>query len=188
MSKVNFKALLPGARIDHLCFIVRDLETAMRNYASCFGIRTWYRVKMDKYEMTYRGRPTEVWWDIVMGYSKDVELELISILRADGPTVYDEILGPGGEGFHHVCVSVGNLEEILPAVKRAGMDVIQRGVTHLSGGSVGRYAYIDARKLCGCVLELLEVRLYGIRLPNAEWLLRLGTIIGGVDKAAECRQ
>lgn len=169
------------SEIEHVCFVVRDMKKAARTYSSLLDVRRWYRARMERYEVFYRGNPLQIDWDIVMGYSGDFKIELIEVLRSSGPTVYSEVFGPDGEGFHHLCISVGSLDKTLPVLKQSGIEVMQHGVTHLAGGSVGRYAYVDMRGRGGCILELLEVRLHGIRLKNSRWLLRLGEMIGAVD-------
>lgn len=178
-SDVNIFRL--QAELQHVCFIVRDMSDAMKQYSTLFNVSRWYRVKMNHYEIYYRDKPIKIEWDIVMGYSGRLQIELISIIHSDGPNIYSDILGKDGEGFHHLCASVNNLDKLLPLIRQAGIEVIQHGVTYLSGGSLGRYAYIDIRKLCGCILELLETRLYGIKVINSEWMLRLGTVVGSVE-------
>jgi hypothetical protein len=143
---------------------------------------------MKRYEIFYRGNPVRIEWDIVMGYSGGVQVELINVLHSSGPNIYSEVLGTDGEGFHHICASVDNLDKTLSGMRVEGIKIVQHGVTHLAGGSIGQYAYVDTRGICGCVLELLEVRLHGIRVKNAQWLLRLGEVIGSVEgiSAGDC--
>ena len=70
--------------IDQIGFVVDDLSSSMTTLGGALGVRAWYRSKMSSFELHYRDRPTTIDWDIVVGYSGRVQVELI-LVREAGP-------------------------------------------------------------------------------------------------------
>jgi hypothetical protein len=64
----------------------------------------------------------------------------------------------------------------------AGTDVLQSGFIRFAGGGACRFAYLDTVDRLGCILELIEMKVYGLQLGMPEWLLRVGTLTGDVDR------
>jgi hypothetical protein len=157
------------------------METAMVSYGAALGVERWYRSRMAWWEVHYRGRPTTVDWDIVVGYSGGLQVELVEVRNA-GPNLYRELLGSDGDGFHHVGVVVKGFERRLELARGAGLEIAQHGAIRFSGGGACRFAYLDTREELGFILELIEVRTYGLNLGMPEWLLRLGTLTGDVER------
>ena len=46
-------------------------------YGRALGVRSWYRSKIAEQELFHAGEPTEIDWDIVVGSSGRVQVELI---------------------------------------------------------------------------------------------------------------
>ena len=74
-------------------------------------------------------------------------LELIQPLK--GRSIYDEFLEEKGEGAHHVCYNVEDLDKEIADMAKAGFKVIQ------TGGIAGvKWAYFDTDRDGGIIIEL----------------------------------
>jgi len=169
---------LPG--VSQIGIGVQDMSGAMGVYGAVFGVERWYRSKMASYEVRFKDEPTEIDWDIVVGYSGKIQVELIRVHRA-GPNLYHEALGPDGSGFHHMGFVVRDFDRRLDGVRGEGIEVLQEGSIDFAGGAGCRFAYLDTIASLGFILEIIEIRVYGLQLGMPEWLLRVGTLTGDVE-------
>jgi catechol 2,3-dioxygenase-like lactoylglutathione lyase family enzyme len=167
--------------VGQLGIVVRDMNRAVAAYQASLGVGAWYRSRMASYEVHYRGEPTAMDWDIMVGYSGALQIELIEV-RDAGPNLYHELLGPEGWGFHHLGVLVRDFDRRLERARRAGFEVAQHGAIRFAGGGACRFAYLDSVSELGLILELIEMRVYGLQLGMPEWLLRLGIVTGDVER------
>jgi catechol 2,3-dioxygenase-like lactoylglutathione lyase family enzyme len=165
--------------IRQLGFVVQDVDRARVEFDAAFGVRRWYRSKMAAYEVVYRGQPIEIDWDIIVGYSGGLQIELIRVVEA-GPNLYHEVLGEE-IGFHHVGTVVRDFDRRVGRMEDAGIEVLQSGSIRFAGGGACRFAYLDTADRLGCILELIEMKVYGFQLGMREWLLRVGTLTGDVE-------
>jgi len=179
MTAVAALGRLPG--LSQIGMVVRDVTSAISTYGTAFGVTRWYRSRMASFEVVYRGEPTPMDWDIVVGYSGRVQVELIKVREA-GPNLYHELLGEEGAGFHHVGVVVRDLDRRLERARAAGLAPAQHGAIRFAGGATCRFAYLDTLDTLGTILELIEMRVYGLQLGMPEWLLRVGTMTGDVER------
>ena len=179
MTAVAALGRLP--RLSQIGIVVRDVNAATKAYGTAFGVPRWYRSRMASFEVAYRGEPTPMDWDIVVGYSGKVQIELIEVREA-GPNLYHELLGAEGAGFHHLGVVVRDLGRRLGRAGAAGLGVAQHGAIRFAGGAACRFAYLDTLDTLGFILELIEMKVYGCQLGMPEWLLRVGTITGDVER------
>jgi hypothetical protein len=78
-----------------------------------------------------------------------VDIELIE--PVDGPSTWRDQLDAGGDSLHHIAFVVDGMADRLAYLAGNEIPLVQRG--EYTGG---RYAYVDATKQLGTVLELLE--------------------------------
>jgi catechol 2,3-dioxygenase-like lactoylglutathione lyase family enzyme len=168
-------------RLAQIGLVVDDMKRATSTYGSILGVRRWYRSRMTSFEVAFRGERTVIDWDIVVGYTGRVQVELILIRRA-GNNIYDELLGPGGTGFHHLGVEVRDFDRRLRTARQSGLEIAQHGRIRFAGGATCRFAYLDTFDELGFVLELIEMKVYGLQLGMPEWLLRVGVLTGDVER------
>jgi hypothetical protein len=166
--------------IRQLGFVVHDIDTARSDLGAAFGVRRWYRSKMASFEVVFRGQPIEMDWDIVVGYSAGIQIELIRVIHA-GPNLYHDLLGDD-TGFHHMGAVVRDFDDRLQRCAETGIDVLQSGSIRFAGGGACRFAYLDTLDRLGVILELIEMKVYGLQLGMPEWLLRIGTLTGDVER------
>jgi hypothetical protein len=167
--------------IGQIGLVVQDMTAAMVTYGAAFGVDRWYRSRMAWFEVVFDGEPIAIEWDIVVGYSGRVQIELIRVGDA-GPNLYHEVFGPDGAGLHHLGLVVHDLDHHLESAEAADIAIRQHGAIRFAGGAACRFAYLDTAAELGLILELIEMRVYGLDLGMPEWLLRVGTLTGDVER------
>lgn len=85
---------------------------------------------------------------LAVGESK---IELVQ--PTDDTTGVARFLASKGEGFHHVCLEVGNLAETLLRLEIDGLELID---TAPRRGAEGPVAFIHPRSCHGVLVELIE--------------------------------
>jgi methylmalonyl-CoA/ethylmalonyl-CoA epimerase len=134
---------LPAGEIDHVAIAVLDLDEACARYVELLGARVGLReqVVAQGVEVAFLHLPGET------------KIELISPLDDSGAVA--RFLEKKGEGLHHVCMRVANIEEALESVIDAEIPHIDSQPRIGAGGA--RIAFLHPRALGGVLLELKEV-------------------------------
>ena len=102
--------------IDHIGFVVRDLDAAMARYAPLFG--PFQRIDGSVKACQFRGRVADVELDIAFGRSGTLEIELIQWLGGESP--HAEFTLQGHEGMHHLRFRVADADAWIAKVRPAG--------------------------------------------------------------------
>ena len=82
----------------------------------------------------------------------DTEIELLEPTSPDSPVA--RFLARRGEGLHHICLEVNDLEAALKRLKAQGIRLIDE--TPRDGGLGKRIAFVHPRGLHGVLLELSQ--------------------------------
>jgi len=128
-------------KIDHIGIAVRDLEAAIARYTALCGRGP------DHLEEVAAQKVKAAMFQI--GASR---LELLMATAPDSPIA--KFIDKRGEGIHHVCFKVENLEEELARMSAAGMEIISGASGEGAGGS--RVAFLHPKSLIGVMVELVE--------------------------------
>jgi methylmalonyl-CoA/ethylmalonyl-CoA epimerase len=131
----------PGP-IDHIGVAVRSLETALTFWRDALGIQA--------------GHPEEVAAEgvrVVFLPLGETRIELLEPLGPASPIA--RFLEKRGEGIHHICVRVTDLEASVAALRAGGAEVIPPDIRKGAGGR--RIAFVHPRSTGGVLLELKEV-------------------------------
>jgi catechol 2,3-dioxygenase-like lactoylglutathione lyase family enzyme len=142
--------------VAQVAIVVPDLEAAVEQYWSLFGIGPWHFYTYGKplvRRMTYHGRPSEYKMRIALSYLGPLRIELIEPLEGD--TVYADFVAEHGYGVHHFGLLVEDMAQALDKAEAAGLSMIQDGAGFGRDGD-GHYAYLDTEKQLGVMLELIE--------------------------------
>ncbi len=133
--------------------VVKDLERAIGFYEDTLGLGPFTRSGVD-FNLVFetielRGERVET--EFLMGFAAlgSLELELIQPVR--GPSLYREFLERGGEGLHHLCFDVDDLDERLKRYRSMGLPTLMEGRTPNGG-----FAYLDTEKIGGVIIELVQ--------------------------------
>ena len=128
-------------KIDHIGIAVRDLEAAIARYTALCnrGPAQLEEVAAQKVK-------------VAMFEVGESGVELLMATAPDSPIA--KFIDKRGEGIHHVCFKVANLEEALARMSAAGMEIISSASGEGAGGS--RVAFLHPKSLMGVMIELVE--------------------------------
>ncbi|MCZ6600904.1 MAG: methylmalonyl-CoA epimerase [Acidobacteria bacterium] len=130
----------PG-RLDHIGVAVRSLEDALAPYKDGLGliVSEIEEVPTEKVRVAF----------LPVG---ETRLELLEP-TADDSTIA-RFLQRRGEGIHHLCFQVDDIEAVLKRLKKAGVELVDEKPRAGAGGS--RVAFIHPRGMAGVLVELVE--------------------------------
>ena len=141
--------------ITQLCWVTDDIQATEELLTGQFGTGAWTRIPDVRFEAdstTLRGEPVEFSAHISLGYSGDLQLELIQ--PVSGPSIHREFLDAHGAGLHHVCFAVDDVAEACAAAEAAGVPVLMRG--SMMDGEI-EFAYVDGSAGGAPYIELARV-------------------------------
>ncbi|HEX6557170.1 MAG TPA: methylmalonyl-CoA epimerase [Ktedonobacteraceae bacterium] len=130
-------------RIDHIAIIVRDIEQALVFYRDTLGITPGEIKEVPGEQVRIAFLP--------MGGPGGSEIELIEPTTPDSSLA--KFLEKRGEGLHHVCLEVENIDAALAEMQEKGAPVLDKQPRI---AAEGRAIFLHPRGTSGVLLELLE--------------------------------
>ncbi len=131
------------ARIDHIGIAVQNISEALMFFQDALG------VKLDRVESEEGGR-TQVAF-LPVGAS-DVEL----VEPQDADSGLAKFMAKRGEGVHHICFEVDDIDAALARLKEKGAQLIDQTPRVNAKGM--RYAFIHPKSAHGVLIELYQRR------------------------------
>lgn len=128
-------------KINHVAIVVEDLDAALRFWQDQLGL------KLDHVEDV----PSQASRVAFMPVG-DSEVELVQ--PTDQGTGLAKYLEKHGEGLHHFCIEVDDLEAILTQLKAKEVRLINEEPVELPGR---RMAFIHPKAASGVLVELYEI-------------------------------
>ncbi len=128
--------------IHHIAIVVRDLDAALALYRDALGL-----------EMTERREAPEEGVEIAFLPAGEGEIELLRPMDAESGVA--RFLEKRGEGLHHVCLAVGDIEASMDRLRSAGAQLLSEEPRVNVDGA--RYVFVHPRSAHGVLLELYEV-------------------------------
>jgi methylmalonyl-CoA epimerase len=130
-------------RIDHIAIIVRDLEQALLFYRDMLGIvpREMKDVPSEQVRIAF----------LPMGGPNGSEIELLQPMTSDSSLA--KFLEKRGEGMHHICLQVDNIDTALHDLQAQGASVLDEQPRI---AAEGRAIFLHPKGTHGVLLELLE--------------------------------
>ncbi len=126
--------------INHVCIAVRDIEETMRFYETAFGVG-----------------PAEVERiadQAVLAAMVTVGSSRLEFIQATDPeSGVARFIERRGEGLHHICFDVDDLQTTLDRLDAAGMELIDKTPRK---GVAGMIAFIHPKATKGILVELVE--------------------------------
>lgn len=141
--------------VGQIGIVVRDIKAAVDHYSRTLGIGPW-TIKENSappLDCTYKGRPAHYRVAVALAQAGPLVIELIQYL--EGETIHRDFSEDQGEGVEHLGMYVADLDQVLDAMGRAGIGVLQRA-DGLGYSRDGRYAYLDTVSTLGTVLEFIQ--------------------------------
>jgi len=126
-------------QISHLGMAVKDLEEAREFYRSVF--------KLESSEPIIGGDGTIRVSMVKVG---EVLIELLQPIGNEG--VMAKFLEKRGEGFHHICYEVDDINAAVSSLKASGLDVLGEP----KPGAEGMSVFLHPRGTHGVLVEFVE--------------------------------
>jgi methylmalonyl-CoA epimerase len=133
----------PARRIDHVAIVVRSLESSLTFYRDVLGIAPSRTLDFPSEGVRIAFLP--------LGGVGGTEIEL---LQATDPTTgVARFLERHGEGLHHICLQVADVELALRELVAAGAAVIDATPRQTAEG---RGIFLHPKGTSGVLLELVQ--------------------------------
>jgi len=126
--------------LNHVCIAVRDIEDTLRFYTELFGLGGAEIVEME--DQAVRAAMVDV------GGSR---LEFIQPTDPKGGVA--RFIERHGEGMHHICFEVDDLQGTLDRLGEADVELIDSAPRH---GLSGMIAFLHPRATRGVLIELVD--------------------------------
>ncbi len=127
--------------IHHIAIVVRDLDAALEFYRDVLGL-----------EMTERREVPEEGVEIAFLPAGEGEIELLRPL--DEGSGVARFLEKRGEGLHHICLAVADVEAAMERLRAAGAQLLSEKPRVNIHGT--HYVFVHPKSAHGVLLELYE--------------------------------
>ena len=128
--------------IHHIAIAVHDLEAALAFYRDALGL-----------EVTERREVPEEGVEIAFLPAGEGEIELLRPLNEASGVA--QFLEKRGEGLHHICLAVQDIEAAMARLRAAGARLLSEKPRVNVHGT--RYVFVHPKSAHGVLLELYEV-------------------------------
>ena len=140
----QLKSALPDGigigKIHHVAVIVRDMESALGLYRDKLGLEVEAVM-----EMAYD--------HVIIGFLPVGEVKIELVAPTDETTGSARFLASKGEGFHHVCFEVPDIQASLDKLAAMGLTLIDAAPRK---GGEGPVAFVHPKSCHGVLVELIE--------------------------------
>ncbi len=127
--------------VHHIAIAVRDLDAALDFYRDALGL-----------ELAERREVPEEGVEIAFLPAGEGEIELLRPLSEEGGVA--RFLEKRGEGLHHVCLAVDDIDAAMERLRAAGAQVLSDEPRVDAHGT--RYVFVHPKSAHGVLLELYE--------------------------------
>ena len=140
----QLKSALPQGlgigRIHHIAVVVRNLETALDLYRDKLGLTvdTVTPIPFDR---------------VTIGFLPVGEVKIELVQPNDDTTGAAKFLESKGEGFHHICFEVPDIQAALDRLAADGLQLIDKTARK---GAEGPVAFVHPKSCHGVLVELIE--------------------------------
>ena len=128
-------------KIDHIGVVVNDIEEALKVYQQALGLTLAKIQERPDQAVTIAFLPTG-----------ESEIELVQPVTSDSGVA--KFLQKRGEGIHHICLEVDDIEKALADLREKGLQLIDEMPRTGPGGE--RFAFIHPKSTHGVLIELYE--------------------------------
>jgi methylmalonyl-CoA epimerase len=130
-------------RIDHVAIVVRDLEAALRFYRDTLGLAPSTVLDFPREGVKIAFLP--------MGGPGGSEIELLEPTDPAGSVA--RFLEKRGEGLHHICLEVPDIDRALTELRAQGAAVLDEAPRPTAEG---RGIFLHPKGTSGVLLELVQ--------------------------------
>ena len=130
-------------RLDHIAIAVEDLEASIKLWTAALKIESQAVEELPDRQVRLAKLKAK----------NSPAIELVAAFGEDSPVA--KSIASRGEGIHHLCFQVTDIEQALAELQKAGMRLIQEKPVLGAGGS--RIAFLHPSNLNGVLIELMEL-------------------------------
>lgn len=131
-------------KIDHVGIAVRDLEVATARYTILMAVPPQHVEEVAEQNVK-----------VAMFKVGESRLELLA--PTSPASTIAKFLDKRGEGIHHICFKVADLEATVARLRQEGMEILP------DAGAIGaeesRIAFLHPRSAAGVLIELVEKKI-----------------------------
>lgn len=127
-------------KINHIAIVVNDLDASLRAYHDVLGLPIGDRKLIPEQEVEIAFLP-----------AGDSLIELITPTTADSGVA--KYLEKRGEGLHHICLEVADVDAALAELQARGAQLINEAPVQ---AAEGRAFFLHPKGTYGVLIELLE--------------------------------
>jgi len=128
--------------IHHVAVVVRDLDQALAFYRDTLGLEVADRRRVEGEGVEIAFLPTG-----------EAEIELLEPLTEEGGVA--RFLEQRGEGLHHLCLEIDDIEAAMDRLDAAGARVLSEEPQVSADGT--RYVFVHPKSTHGVLIELYQV-------------------------------
>jgi len=127
-------------RVDHICIAVKSLDETLGVLNSVFGFKSSHTETLPDQGVKAALVPIG-----------DGEIELIEPIDPEGGVA--KFIERRGEGIHHICLEVDNIDEELKSLAAKGVELIDKQPRKGLAGMIG---FVHPRSTKGVLIELAQ--------------------------------
>ena len=127
-------------KVDHIGIAVRNIEEALRVYRDALGLPLTRVQEVPEQKVRIAFLPVG-----------DCELELVEPTATDSSVA--RFLEKRGEGLHHICFEVEDIEAALQELTARGLRPIDKKPRQ---GAIGLVAFLHPKSAHGVLIEIVE--------------------------------
>jgi catechol 2,3-dioxygenase-like lactoylglutathione lyase family enzyme len=142
----------PLGKVDHFAWVVNDVRKVDAYYTN-LGFKPFASIDHAKMlDRIYRGEPGtyEMW----LGWDRTVDAPREWVQQITGSDIYVEYGKKHGEGFHHLGLTVTDMDAAIEQMTARGAPPSQSAAWKTAKGK-GRAVYVDTEPYGGVTLELI---------------------------------
>lgn len=130
--------------VNHIAIAVRNIEDAEKLYETVLGLKVTHREVVEEQGVRASMLETD---------GGDTAIELLEPIGNNSP-IY-KFLEKSGEGIHHICFKVDDIESALERLKKQGIKLINEAPRPGVDGT--KVAFLHPKALNGVLIELAEL-------------------------------
>ena len=127
--------------LDHVAIVVRDLEQSIALWRDALGLELTHVEEVPEQQVR----------TAIFGHGMG-RVELICPTTPDSGVA--KFLASRGEGLHHVCIEVEDIEAAMQSLREAGAPLIDQAPRPGAGGA--RVAFVHPKGMRGVLTELRQ--------------------------------
>jgi len=127
-------------KVDHVAIAVKNLDEGLKTFENVLGIKASHVKEVPDQKIK-----------AAMIHIGDIEIELIQ--PTDPGTGVAKFLESRGEGVHHICLEVDDVDKELQAMAAKGVELIDKKGRP---GMAGKVGFLHPKSAKGVLIELAQ--------------------------------